>query len=353
MRTTVIAKTDIVGYTPRVFGLSEKELQTLLANHKRFVGDVIAKYGGEIFKEQGDAFLIIFPSVTTAVLASLEIHRNLMVMQAGRGEDQRMAVRVVITAGDLLHQEGDIFGTAINIISRIESITPADEIYLSHAAWLLLNKAEVPTSFVNSFNLKGIETPEKIYKVEQKHQTKTIEDKVIVYTDARGTVTFMENNDIETVEAFLMGYDDLLRDICASFEGVIRNASGDSYILTFESLPNALKAVEHLRREWRRISPRFSLGLVVSIHIGVIHIFRSYIYGADINTVVILSRLSRIFPGIQKPIILVSQRIKDGIEKVSYGARLMALDMEKLSQLSTQSAKFAQEHGAYQLLEEA
>ena len=34
-RTTVIAKTDIVGYTPRVLRLGEKELQTLLINHKR------------------------------------------------------------------------------------------------------------------------------------------------------------------------------------------------------------------------------------------------------------------------------------------------------------------------------
>jgi len=40
------------------------------------------------------------------------------------------------------------------LTARIESITPSDEIYLSTAACLALNPAEVRTSFVGTFPLE-------------------------------------------------------------------------------------------------------------------------------------------------------------------------------------------------------
>ncbi len=167
LRTTVIMKTDLVGSTPRVAGLSESELATLLTQHKRFISEIVSRNDGRIIRGEGDAFWITFPSVTTAVLTSIDVHQHLRTMQAGRGENNRLAIRVVISVGDVLHEVDDMHGYAMSLTARIEKITPPDEIYLSHAAWLILTKAEVPTAFVNEFALKGIPQPERIYKVEQ------------------------------------------------------------------------------------------------------------------------------------------------------------------------------------------
>ncbi|MCI0555348.1 MAG: adenylate/guanylate cyclase domain-containing protein, partial [Anaerolineae bacterium] len=169
LRTTVILKTDIVDSTPRVAGQTQSEMGLQRKQHKQFISDVAIKNRGAIFQEEGDAYWIEFPSVTTAVLATIQMHQNLRSMQAGKGEKQRLAIRAAITVGDILHQESDSIGTTMSLTARIEKITPPDEIYLSHAAWLVLNKAEVQTSFVNEFNLKGFSEPEKVYKVDQKH----------------------------------------------------------------------------------------------------------------------------------------------------------------------------------------
>ncbi|WP_432812932.1 adenylate/guanylate cyclase domain-containing protein [Pantanalinema sp. GBBB05] len=60
-----------------------------------------------------------------------------------------------------------MFGDSVNLAARIESVTPAGETYLSQAAWLALNKAEVSTEFVDSFSLKGMSEPEKVYRINQ------------------------------------------------------------------------------------------------------------------------------------------------------------------------------------------
>jgi class 3 adenylate cyclase len=170
--------------------------------HKQFLTDVASKYLGSIFQEEGDGYLIEFPSVTSAALAAIEMHQNLRSMQMGKGKKQRLAIRVVIAVGDILHQGNDTIGTTMSLTARIEKITPPDEIYLSQAAWLVLNKAEVQTEYVSEFNLKGFSEPEKIYRVVKRHRTRVLTDQFIVFTDAMRFTSFIKSAGIEEIEGF-------------------------------------------------------------------------------------------------------------------------------------------------------
>jgi class 3 adenylate cyclase len=78
--------------------------------------------------------------------------------QLSRGDD-RLAMRIVITLGDVLTEEGDLFGDAVALTDRIEAVTPPDEIFLSAAARLAVNQAQVRTAFVDTFTLKGSAEP--------------------------------------------------------------------------------------------------------------------------------------------------------------------------------------------------
>ena len=100
MRTTVILKTDIVDSTPRTAGLTQSEMGLQRRQHKQFISDIAVKNHGLIFQEEGDAYWIEFPSVTTAVLAGMEMHQGLRSLQAGRVEKQRLAIRAVIQQRD-------------------------------------------------------------------------------------------------------------------------------------------------------------------------------------------------------------------------------------------------------------
>ena len=245
VRTTVIMRTDIRESTVRTRVLTTSELSLLLREHNHLILDIALKHGGNLVRGTGDGFMITFPSVTTASLAALAIQENLRSSQAGKENSDRLAIRIVITLGDVLYQEGDIFGDAVNLAARIEKVTPADEIYMSHSAWLALSRAEIQTTFVNDFVLESFSEPVKVFRILQEYRSQIITDQVIVFTDLRGSTSFIESSHVKDAEEMVVFHANLHSQICEEFGGIVRELSGDKCFMTF---PNAYKAVTGLSR---------------------------------------------------------------------------------------------------------
>ena len=198
-RTTVILKTDIVDSTLRLSEQTLAEMGLQRKQHKQFIEETAIQHRGSVFDEEGDGYWIEFPSVTDAVLTAIDMHQALRTIQAGKGEKQRLAIRAAVTVGDILHHEKETIGMTMSLTARIANITPPDEIYLSHAAWLVLNKAEVQTSLVGEFNFKGFNEPESVYKIDQKHRNRVLTHQYIVFTDLCGWTRFTESRGIDHV----------------------------------------------------------------------------------------------------------------------------------------------------------
>jgi class 3 adenylate cyclase len=306
-------------------------LSVLLNEHKKFVSGLVAKFEGSVIKGEGDSFWLVFPSVTAAALAAIEMHDNLRVMQAGQGEEKCLAIRVAIAVGDVLHQSNDIFGHAVNLLARIETVTPANEIYMSHAAWAVLNKAKVSTSYVDTYTLKGIQEPEKVYRVEQKYRTRTITNQVIVITNISGWASFMESHSVSEIEDVLIDQDDFITAACNENGGVVRNTSGGGYICSFSGTQNALAAVEKICQQWDRVIQRYKIGLTVAVHKGDINILRGYVYGTAINeTELLRRRVPIVSPDIDKSGVLVTQEIAIDVRGTRWEQQLREVDWNKL-----------------------
>lgn len=351
LRTTVILKTDIVESTPRLAEQTQAEMGLQRKQHKQFITDIVVKNFGSVFQEEGDAYWIEFPSVTNAVLAAIEMHQSLRSTQAGKGEKQRLAIRAAITVGDVLHQESDSIGTTMSLTARIEKVTPPDEIYLSHAAWLVLNKAEVQTSFVSEFHFKGFSNPEKVYRVDQKYGIRVLTEVCIVLADAKGFTNFFKLNSTEVVEKFLLEYDDLMSDVCKNHGGVIRQINGDLYFMTFEKADQTISAIKMLCLNWTRIAGQYNIGISIGVHKGNLNVFRSYVFGEDINTTMQLSELGRFYKSDQDQIfVVISGKVKDETNITSNDVKFQELDDTKLTQEIYK--KIVSEHRAYRLVVE-
>jgi len=348
-RTIIILKTDIVDSTPRMAEQTQNEMGMQRKQHRQFINDTALSYGGSIFGEEGDAYWIEFPSVTDAALAAVEMQQSLRVSQTGKSDKQRLAIRIVITLGDVLHQESDNIGMVMSLTARIEKITPSDEIYLSHAAWLAVNKAEVQLSYVGEFNLKGFRDAEKIYRIEQKHRTRILTDQFILFTDARGWTSFVKKESIENIENALLTGDKILNDICESHGGVIRHLVGDSCFMTFTDVQGLFPAMEKLILLWQTMIERYRIGLSVSIHKGDINVLKSYLYGNDVHTSVYLNRLSDVYVSSKTEItILTSEVVKESADQTIWKDKFQKLDEgEILKSLNKNERNVIDEYGAY------
>lgn len=345
-RTTVIMKTDIVDSTPKMSGLTESEYIRLLDEQKQFTSDIVAKYKGLIVRGEGDAYWITFPSVTAAVLSAIELQQNLKDIQAARSGD-RLALRIVITVGDVLHDVDDLHGIAMSLATRIEKITPPDEIYLSQSAWLILPKAEAQTSFVNRFQLKGFPEPEKIYKVEQKHKTRIIKDQYIVFTDINGWGSYTRTSTVEEVEKFLSLYDTLVGEVVLQHGGLVRMFSGDSFFLTFPELDKVLTAMEILLKRWKMVTQEYGLRLTVGVHRGDLNIFRMYVFSNDVQATSMLTRI-RVAQPDEECTILASRRIREDVQGTDWEQRFIKVNENDLT--NEYDRTLASEYGVYQFV---
>lgn len=175
----VILITDIVGFTEATAHQSRRENEELLALHNRILYPVIRYSGGKIIKTIGDALLIAFKSPTDAMLCAMAMQDSLFEYNRTASEEKRIHIRVAASLGEVRVLNKDIFGEPVNLTSRIESITPRDEIYFSDAVYMAMNKSEVPCLEVGVKTLKGISEPVKIWQIPRFSRTRLVPEDVM------------------------------------------------------------------------------------------------------------------------------------------------------------------------------
>ena len=337
VRSTVIMKTDMRGSTARAGTLSMSDLSSLLEEHNQLILDIAAKHEGSMVKGEGDSFWIIFPSVTSASLAALAMQEELQTSQASKGEGARLAVRIVITLGDVLHQEKDIFGNNVTLAARIEGIAPANEIYLSHAAWLALNKAEVQTSFVNDFVFKGFSEPEKVYRILREHKTRIIKDQILVFTDLRHSSAFFGSASVKDIEELLVYHENLHTQICEEFAGTIRSLAGDECFITFADTDMAIAGLNHLRAEWEKFLLQKDLTgkvpIAVGVHKGEFCLLamrnRSIVYSWDVNVAAAMQILASSLTRPGKTCLYISGKVRSDLIGMEWENRLRKIEFSE------------------------
>ncbi|HOI42342.1 MAG TPA: RDD family protein [Elusimicrobiales bacterium] len=165
-RNLAILLTDIKGFTSRTASGSRSDMVELLRRHKELVMPALEKFRGTLVKTIGDAFLVTFESPTDAVLCGVEIQEILKAHNSDKTGRERIEIRIAINSGEVaVAEDGDIFGDAVNITSRLESIAEPGEVFFTEAVYLAMNKREVPSSEIGYRQFKGIPERIKVFRV--------------------------------------------------------------------------------------------------------------------------------------------------------------------------------------------
>jgi adenylate cyclase len=130
-RLAAILAADVAGYSRLMGGDEEGTLERLKEHRRDLVDPKIAEHDGRIVKTTGDGLLVEFASVVDAVRCAVDIQRNMAERNAGVPADRRIAYRIGINVGDIIIDDGDIFGDGVNIAARLEALAESGGICAS------------------------------------------------------------------------------------------------------------------------------------------------------------------------------------------------------------------------------
>ncbi|WP_222184312.1 adenylate/guanylate cyclase domain-containing protein [Geminicoccus harenae] len=114
---------DVVGYSRL---MAEDEAQTyseLRAALREIVEPAVQRHGGRTFKYTGDGFLTAFGSVNAALEAAIDIQRGFGTCP--------LDLRLGLNLGDVIEEDGDIFGDGVNVANRLQAMAEPGTIYAS------------------------------------------------------------------------------------------------------------------------------------------------------------------------------------------------------------------------------
>ena len=165
-KLTAILSADVVGYSRLMEDNEEATIRTL-ADYREAMGNLIQKHRGRVVDATGDNLLAEFTSAVDAVNCAVGIQRELAERNEELPEERRMRFRIGINLGDVVEEEGRIFGDGVNIAARIEGLAEAGGICLSGTVYdSIQNKLGLEYEYMGEQKVKNIQKPVRIYRVQ-------------------------------------------------------------------------------------------------------------------------------------------------------------------------------------------
>jgi adenylate cyclase len=164
-RLAAILSADVAGYS-RLMGQDEVATLRTLSEYRGVVAGVVAAHGGRIMDMPGDNVLVEFASACDAVEAALAMQQELGARNAQLPEASRMAFRVGINLGDVITENGHIYGDGVNIAARVESLADAGGICVSGKVYEeVRGKLDLAFEDLGEHELKNIAARVRVWRV--------------------------------------------------------------------------------------------------------------------------------------------------------------------------------------------
>jgi class 3 adenylate cyclase len=164
-KLTTIFEADVVGYS-RLMADDEETTLATLRTYREFIDSQISKHGGRIFNTAGDAVLAEFGSAVEAVRCAISIQEDLRVRNSELPEARQMWFRIGINVGDVMIEKNDLFGDAVNVAARLETLAEKGGICISGSTFdQVKNKLSIAFNDIGPQNVKNIPFPVPAYQL--------------------------------------------------------------------------------------------------------------------------------------------------------------------------------------------
>lgn len=164
-RLAAILSADAAGYSRL---MSEDELATVrsISVCRTLVCDLISAHNGRTVDTPGDNILAEFGSAVDAVEAACAMQIQLRTCNSELPEHRRMAFRIGVNLGDVIVEDGHVYGDGVNIAARLEALADVGGICVSGKVHdEVRGKLDCAFEDMGSQTLHNIAAPVRAYRV--------------------------------------------------------------------------------------------------------------------------------------------------------------------------------------------
>jgi adenylate cyclase len=259
-----ILSADVVGYS-RLMEKDEEYTIRCLEENKKLIGELIEEYKGRVVDAPGDNILAEFASVVNAVDCAVKIQDKIQEKNAELPESIRMYFRIGVNLGDIIDEDGRIYGDGVNIAARIEGLAEPGFVCISRTAYeQVKSKLKLGYEYLGEYNLKNITEPVRVYRVLTKTEDagKVIGEKRFLGRITRRTAMSM------IIVLFLASAGSIGWIIYSRQSGKMEPTSLDRMVSLFPNItPIAVLPFENLSED--KDQENFSEGLTGDIITGL------------------------------------------------------------------------------------
>lgn len=127
-RLSAIVSVDVAGYS-RLMALDEVGTVRRLTEYRELMARIVQSHGGRVVDNPGDNALLEFPSATDAVECAITIQEE--IRRRNTGTDPPMELRIGVHVGEVMVEDGRIYGDGVNVAARLEALAPVGGVCLS------------------------------------------------------------------------------------------------------------------------------------------------------------------------------------------------------------------------------
>jgi TolB-like protein/class 3 adenylate cyclase len=165
-RLAAILAADVAGYSRLIGDDEEGTLNRLRSIRTDVIDPKVSEHRGRIVKTTGDGLLVEFTSVVDALRCASEIQTAMAEGNAKITADKRIEFRIGINVGDIVAEDGDIFGDGVNVAARLEGLADPGGICVSARVQEdAAGKLDVSFEDLGEQSLKNIARPIRVYRV--------------------------------------------------------------------------------------------------------------------------------------------------------------------------------------------
>ena len=148
--------------------MGEDEAGTLqtLKGHHQVMCSLVEKHQGRVVDTRGDNLLAEFASVVGALECAVEIQKELKGRNEELPKERRMPFRIGIHLGDVIEEEGKIYGDGVNVAALLDSLADGGGICVSRSAHdQVKNKLDVGYQDLGQRGVENIPETVRVYRV--------------------------------------------------------------------------------------------------------------------------------------------------------------------------------------------